>query len=132
MIPMLTEGVDLVTASPYHPLGAVRNVPQWRLSLSKAASAFYRLVSPQKIHTYTSCFRVYRRKAVLELDVLEPGFLGIAEIIGKLVLRGGTIAEYPTTLEARMLGRSKMKTLRTIAGHLGLMSRLAWMRLSRR
>ena len=132
MIPMLTEGVDLVTASPYHPLGAVRNVPQWRLSLSKAASAFYRLVSPQKIHTYTSCFRVYRRKAVLELDVLEPGFLGIAEIIGKLVLRGGTIAEYPTTLEARMLGRSKMKTLRTIAGHLGLMSRLAWMRLSQR
>lgn len=132
MIPMLTEGVDLVTASPYHPLGAVRNVPQWRLSLSKAASAFYRLLSRQKLHTYTSCFRVYRRKAVLELDVLEPGFLGIAEIIGKLDLRGGSIAEYPTTLQSRMLGRSKMKTLRTIGGHLGLMGRLAWLRLSQR
>jgi hypothetical protein len=130
MIPMLLEGVDLVTASPYHPKGSVRNVPRWRLSLSKAASSFYRLLSRQKLSTYTSCFRVYRRKAILELEIIEPGFLGIAEMIGKLDLRGGIIAEYPTTLEARMLGRSKMKTLRTIAGHLGLMARLAWLRLS--
>jgi polysaccharide deacetylase family protein (PEP-CTERM system associated) len=132
MIPMLADGVDLVTASPYHPLGAVRNVPRWRLFLSKVASAFYRLLSRQKLDTYTSCFRVYRREAILELDVLEPGFLGIAEMIGKLDLRGGTILEHPTTLESRMLGRSKMKTLRTIVGHLGLMSRLAWLRLSQR
>lgn len=130
MIPMLTDRVDLVTASPYHPQGSVRNVPQWRLSLSKAASALYRLLTRQKIDTYTSCFRVYRRKAILDLDIVEPGFLGIAEIIGKLDLRGGTIAEYPTTLEARMLGRSKMKTLRTILGHLGVMGRLAWLRIS--
>ena len=27
MIPLLADGVDLVTASPYHPLGLVRNVP---------------------------------------------------------------------------------------------------------
>ena len=132
MIPMLTDGVDLVTASPYHPQGSVRNVPQWRLSLSKSASALYRVLSRQKLSTYTSCFRVYRRAAVLDLDVLEPGFLGIAEIIGKLDLRGGTIVEYPTTLEARMLGRSKMKTLRTIVGHLGLMTRLGWLRLTQR
>jgi polysaccharide deacetylase family protein (PEP-CTERM system associated) len=130
MIPMLTQGVDLVTASPYHPLGTVRNVPRWRLSLSKAASALYRRLSRQKLDTYTSCFRVYRRKAVLGLDIVEPGFLGIAEMIGKLDLRGGTIAEYPTTLEVRMLGRSKMKTLGTIVGHLGVMARLAWLRLS--
>ena len=132
MIPLLTGGVDLVTASPYHPLGSVRNVPQWRLSLSKAASALYRRLTRQKIDTYTSCFRVYRRKAILDLGILQPGFLGIAEMIGKLDLRGGTIAEYPTTLESRMLGRSKMKTLRTILGHLGVMGRLAWLRVSRR
>jgi glycosyltransferase involved in cell wall biosynthesis len=132
MIPMLTKGVDLVTASPYHPHGSVKNVARWRLSLSKAASALYRLLTHQKIDTYTSCFRVYRRKVILDLELFEPGFLGIAEMIGKLDLRGGTVAEYPTTLEARMLGRSKMKTLRTIVGHLGLMGRLAWFRLTRR
>lgn len=129
MIPMLTDGVDLVTASPYHPRGSVRNVPQWRVLLSKAASALYRRLTRQKINTYTSCFRVYRRTAILDLDILEPGFLGTAEIIGKLDLRGSTIAEYPTTLEVRMLGRSKMKALRTILGHPGVMGRLAWLRI---
>jgi polysaccharide deacetylase family protein (PEP-CTERM system associated) len=129
MIPMLEDGVDLVTASPYHLQGSVRNVPRWRLSLSKTASALYRLISRQAVGTYTSCFRVYRRKTVLDLRIVEPGFLGIAEILGQLDLRGGTIAEYPTTLEARMLGYSKMKTFRTILGHLGLMARLAWLRI---
>ena len=130
MIPLLAEGVDVVTASPYHPAGTVRNVPSWRLLLSKTLSRLYRAVLRQKLFTYTSCFRVYRRKVVLELDVLEPGFLGIAEMISKLDLRGGTILEHPTMLESRMLGRSKMKTVRTIVGHLGLMGRLAWLRLS--
>ena len=132
MIPLLSEGVDLVTASPYHPRGSVRNVPRWRLSLSKSASALYRLLSRQKLGTYTSCFRVYRRQTLLELGVREPGFLGIVEIIGKLDLRGRNIAEYPTTLESRILGRSKMKTLRTIVGHLGLMALLAWLRATQR
>lgn len=131
MIPLLGEGVQLVTASPYHPAGSVRNVSRWRLSLSRTASAMYRLLTRQKISTYTSCFRVYRRSAILDLHVVEAGFLGIAEIVGKVDLRGGRIVEYPTTLEARMLGRSKMKILRTIAGHLSLMSRLAWLRVSR-
>jgi hypothetical protein len=132
MIPMLADGIDLVTASPYHAQGQVRNVPAWRLALSRSASTLYKLICRQRIGTYTSCFRVYRRSAVLELDIREPGYLGIAEIIGKLDLRGGGIAECPATLEARMLGQSKMKTLRTILGHLGLLARLGWLRLRQR
>jgi dolichol-phosphate mannosyltransferase len=126
---MLRDEVDLVTASPYHPQGSVRNVPRWRLSLSKSASALYRVLSRQKIGTYTSCFRVYRRETALDLHIVEPGFLGIAEIISKIDLRGGNIAEYPTMLEARILGYSKMRTFRTILGHVQLLSRLAWLRL---
>jgi hypothetical protein len=131
MIPRLTDGVDLVTASPYHPDGAVRNVPGWRLFLSKGSSFLYRRVLRQKLYTYTSCFRVYRRSAVLGLDVREKNFLGVAELLGKLDLRGSRIVEHPATLEVRMLGRSKMKTLRTILGHLKLLSRLALLRLWR-
>lgn len=122
MIPLLTEGVDLVTASPYHSLGGVRNVSAWRLSLSKSASAFYRLVLRQKLSTYTSCFRVYRRSVILRLPLREPGFLGITELLGRLDLSGGRILEYPTILEVRVLGRSKMKVVRTIFGHLGLLA----------
>jgi polysaccharide deacetylase family protein (PEP-CTERM system associated) len=131
MIPLLTDGVDLVTASPYHPEGAVRNVPGWRLFLSKGSSFLYRRVLRQKLYTYTSCFRVYRRSAVLGLDVREKNFLGVAELLGKLDLLGSRIVEHPATLEVRMLGRSKMKTLRTILGHLMLLSRLAMLRLWR-
>lgn len=124
MIPLLKPDVDLVTASPYHPEGGVRNVPGWRLKLSKSASWLYRRVLRQKLYTYTSCFRVYRKSAVANLELRRSNFLGIAELLGKLDLRGSKIVEFPATLEVRMLGRSKMKTLRTIIGHLRLMSRL--------
>ncbi len=130
MVPLLTRDVDLVTASPYHPQGEVRNVPAWRLGLSRSASFLYRRVLHNKIHTYTSCFRVYRREAVLEVQCRNDGFLGIAEVLGLIDLRGGNIVEVPATLQVRVLGRSKMKTLRTIVGHLGLLGRLVAMRRS--
>ena len=129
MIPLLKDGVDLVTASPYHPLGSVKNVQGWRLVLSKSASSLYRLVLRQKLHTYTSCFRVYRRSAVLGLDLRDPGYLGIVELVGKLDLSGRTVVEYPTRLEARLLGRSKMKIARNVTLHLGQLARFAVLRL---
>ncbi|MDT4966995.1 MAG: hypothetical protein QOJ64_1732 [Acidobacteriota bacterium] len=129
MIPLLTEDVAMVTASPYHPQGRVRNVPGWRLSLSRTASFLYRRVLRQKLHTYTSCFRAYRRSALVDLRLRETGFLGVAETLGRLDLGGAVIAEYPTTLEVRLFGRSKMKVIRTIGGHLRLLARLTALRL---
>lgn len=128
MIPLLTEGVDMVTASPYHPQGAVLNVPSWRLGLSRVSSFLYRQVLRQKLHTYTSCFRVYRRCALVDLNVCEGGFLGVAEMLGKLDLQGGKIIEHPATLEVRLFGQSKMKIARTIVGHLKLLTRLLVLR----
>jgi glycosyltransferase involved in cell wall biosynthesis len=132
MIPKLIPGVDLVTASPYHPLGQVRNVPSWRLGLSKTSSWLYSKVLRQKLFTYTSCFRVYRKSAVERLELNESGFLGIAEMVGRLDLNGARIVEHPATLEVRLFGHSKMKTLKTIVGHLGLLSKLLSIRLRNR
>jgi glycosyltransferase involved in cell wall biosynthesis len=129
MLPLLTGDVDLVTASPYHREGGVRNVPDWRLFLSKGASWLYRRALRSKLATYTSCFRVYRRSAVVDLPLEEKGFLGVAEMLGRLDLAGGKIVEYPAVLEVRLFGISKMKTARTIAGHLKLLSRLSRIRL---
>lgn len=128
LIPHLTPGVDLVTASPYHPAGGVKNVPGWRLWLSKGCAWMYRRVLRAKLHTYTSCFRVYRRSTVAVLPLRYNRYLGIAELVGRLAIEGGTIVEVPAVLEARMHGRSKMKTVRTILGHLGLMTRLIFVR----
>jgi glycosyltransferase involved in cell wall biosynthesis len=131
MIPLLVEGVDVVTASPYHPAGSVRNVPGWRLALSKTLSGLYRIVLRQKLFTYTSCFRVYRKSSAVALEVQRPGFLGVAELIARLDLAGRRVVEYPTTLEVRVLGHSNMKVARTVWGHLGLLLDVAWARLSR-
>jgi polysaccharide deacetylase family protein (PEP-CTERM system associated) len=129
MIPLLTEGVDLVTASPYHPAGRVGNVAAWRLFLSKGLSRLYRLVLHQKLFTYTSCFRVYRRNTAIGISVERGGFFGITEMLGRLDLDGRRIVEFPATLEVRMLGRSKMKILPTIAGHLSLLIQLVGLRI---
>ncbi len=130
MIPMLTDDVDLVTASPYHPQGGVLNVAGWRLFLSRSLSGIYRHVLHNNLYTYTSCFRVYRRSAAIKIPINERGFLGVAEFIGRLDLSGSRIVEYPTTLEVRILGRSKMKVLKTIAGQLGLLRKLIAIRMA--
>jgi polysaccharide deacetylase family protein (PEP-CTERM system associated) len=132
MLPLLHGEVDMVTASPYHEKGGVRNVPEWRLFLSKGASFLYRRALRSKLSTYTSCFRVYRRSSVVDLQLRETGFLGVAEILGKLDLKGGKIVEYPAVLEVRLFGFSKMKTARTIFGHLKLLAHLTKERFLRK
>lgn len=132
MIPRLTPGVDLVTASPYHPQGQVLNVPGWRLVLSRGASALYRGVLHHRLATYTSCFRVYRRSTVAQVTLEEGGFLGIAELVARLDHRPGAVVEHPATLEVRLFGQSKMRVARTVGGHLKFLARLAWRRWVRR
>ena len=65
------QDADIAVASPYHPQGIVEGVPHWRLVLSKSCSAFYRVVAPVRLHTYTSVFRAYRRDVVEA--VVVPG-----------------------------------------------------------
>jgi dolichol-phosphate mannosyltransferase len=125
----LKPGVDVVTASPYHKLGKVVDVPPWRLALSRGASMLYRMLLRQNIATYTSCFRVYRRGALLNLELSDGGFTGIAEILALIILNGGRVAEVPAVLSRRTHGRSKMRIVRTVGGHLRLLGRLSGIKL---
>jgi polysaccharide deacetylase family protein (PEP-CTERM system associated) len=129
MIPKLTDDVDLVTASPYHPEGRVANVPNWRLGLSKTSSWMYRCVFGRPMHTWTSCFRIYRKSALANIEVKHGNFLGIAEMLCELCLKGSKIVEHPATLDVRIFGQSKMKVLRTILGHLKLLQGFARRRM---
>jgi hypothetical protein len=122
----------MVTASPYHKNGKVLNVPEWRLFLSRTLSKMYGMVLRHQLATYTACFRVYRRSAVADVPLSRAGFIGVAELLGRLDLGGSGIVEYPTTLEVRILGRSKMKIVKTMAGHIRLLFELIGMRLFHR
>ena len=124
MLPLLVHA-DVVTASPYHPDGGVKNVPGWRLLLSRTLSAFYRRLLRSDVHTWTACFRLYRRAAVVDLPQLYPGFLGTAELLVRVLRRGGVVVEHPCMLEARLFGVSKLRVLRTIRDHLGLLWQVA-------
>ena len=125
MIPMLEDGVDMVTASPYHPAGSVENVPEWRLWISRRASTIYRATMLQKLHCCTSCFRVYRRSKVANLELDNEGFVGVAELAWRLDRQGSKIVEHPAVLRSRVAGKSKMKVLRATFKHLGFLSRIA-------
>ena len=129
MIPLLEHDTVLVTASPYHPEGRVIGVPAWRLVLSRGLTFLYRLVLPDCPTTVTSCFRVYRRSVLIDLQLRDGGFLGVAETLALLCLRGERVVEHPAVLESRLLGESKMKLLRTIGAHLRLLARLVQHRI---
>jgi len=126
MIPLLSDGVSVVTASPYHRDGRTEDVSAFRLLLSRGASILYRFVFHQKLATYTSCFRVYRRSALTAVHTEHRGFIGIAEVLARLDHAGYRIIEYPAVLRSRRHGASKLRLPRTIAGHLGLMTTLAF------
>jgi len=118
----------IVTASPYHPLGMVEGVPRWRLLLSRAASMGYGWLTSTPLHTYTSCFRVYRKNWIAGMAIKNEGFVGIAEMLWDVSRRGGKVIEAPAKLTSRRIGFSKMKTLPVIMTHLQLMTRIALIR----
>jgi glycosyltransferase involved in cell wall biosynthesis len=124
LIPRLAPGVDLVTASPYHVQGAVENVPLWRLRLSRLASRLYGAACRHKLSCYTSCFRVYRRSATAPIELDNEGFVGVAELLCKVLARGGQVVEHPAMLRVRTAGSSKMRVMRAGLGHLRLMTRI--------
>lgn len=128
MMAMMTEVVDVVVASPAHAQGVMQAVPAWRSLLSRGAAFLHRCVFRSKLTSYTSCFRLYRRRVLQDIAVYDPGFCGVTEILGRLDFAGCAIVEFPAVLETRLLGRSKIKVVRTMAGHLKLAVRLARLR----
>jgi polysaccharide deacetylase family protein (PEP-CTERM system associated) len=132
MIPRLRSGIDLVVASPYHLDGAARNVPLWRRVLARSLASCYRAVLRQPLSCYTSSLRVYRRSRLLALQIRRERFIGVTEMLARLDLAGAAIVEHPVTLDARLFGRTRLAVARGIAGHLGLLAELAWLRVRRR
>lgn len=118
LLATLKPGIDIVTASPYHPKGGVAGVPAYRLILSRGSSFLYRILVDWNIYTYTALFRAYRRRVIDEIAFESDGFLAGTELLVKGILKGYTVAEYPAVLYRRQYGVSKARLLRTILAHL--------------
>jgi dolichol-phosphate mannosyltransferase len=124
----LTPGVDIATASPYHPQGGVIGVPEYRLFFSKGSSMLYRILVDRNIYTYTCLFRAYRARVVREISFLSNDFLGGTELLVKAILQGFHAVDFPSVLHRRMYGVSKARIARTIYSHLKFMG---WVLLQR-
>ena len=124
LLDLLTAGVDVVTASPYHPQGQVIGVPAYRLFLSKGLSRIYQAILHVKIYTFTALFRAYRQPAAQVIHFESNGFLAMAEILIGALRAGYRVAEFPTALHVRRYGVSKIKVWNTIKEHLRLVFKL--------
>lgn len=129
LLSYMKEGVDIVTASPYHPNGEVVGVPGYRIFLSRGSSFLYRMLVDSKIHTYTSLFRAYRRNVIDQIAFAANDYLGATELMVKAMLKGHHVEEYPAALHRRVFGVSKAKLLRTIISHLQFQARVLFHRL---
>ena len=128
LLACLVPGVDLVTASPYHPQGSVVGVPANRLILSRGSSLIYRLLVEWHIYTYTCLFRVYRADVIQKVCFNANDFLAGTEILVKALLAGYHATEFPAVLYKRMYGVSKARIAQTIISHLRFQS---WVLLHR-
>lgn len=129
LLDRLVPGVDIVTASPYHPGGGIDNVPAYRVTISKGASFLYRRLVDGRIHTYTALFRACRREVIERVPTTADGFLMVTELLVESLLAGYKVVEYPTTLRVRQYGQSKAKVLRITRTHLRYMAGLLGRRL---
>jgi len=124
LLPHLDEDVGMVTGSPYHPDGAILNVPTWRVYISYSASWLYRNILKNRIYCYTSSFRAYRKSAIEEIELQNSGFVGTTEILWKLEQNGWQIKEVPSVLSVRQFGQSKIRIVSVTFDHLKMMARI--------
>lgn len=118
LLNLLQPGVDIVTASPYHPQGGVDGVPAYRLMFSKGASFLYRVLVDPRMHTYTAMYRAYRREVVERVPTTADGFLMVTELLVGALLAGYHAVEFPAVLRVRRYGQSKARVWRITRSHL--------------
>lgn len=129
LLAMLVPGVDIVTASPYHPQGRVENVAGYRVFLSRGSSLLYRVLVDWRIYCYTALFRIYRKEIVKNFSFESNGFLAGTELMVTAMLAGHKVAEFPAVLHSRAFGASKAKIMRTIRAHMRFQGEILLYRL---
>ncbi len=124
LLKQIEAGADFVTVSPYHPLGGVEGVPEWRLLLSKVLCFMYRLILGTKFHTYTAMVRVIKTDLVTPILSPRNDYSFVAAMFIKAIRQKYKIAEVPTILKVRKFGVSKINIIKTIKSHIVIIGHL--------
>ncbi|MBI4404331.1 MAG: glycosyltransferase family 2 protein [Deltaproteobacteria bacterium] len=120
-VEMFPQECDLITASPWHPLGQRKFFPKSRLILSLGLSCLYRWALrryQQPLYTYSACFRVAKAEVYKKIRWEEPAFMATSEILTRCIINGLKVKEIPFQVNPRWFGMSKMQKVRHIVLHL--------------
>jgi dolichol-phosphate mannosyltransferase len=123
------DNADMSVGSRYIKDGKIENWPWLRLSLSKGASIYTRLITAIPIKDPTAGFVCYKQKVLEAINLDEITFVGYAfQIEMKFAAwkLGFKIKEVPITFIDRQLGASKMNKGIVKEGIIGVL-KLKWM-----
>jgi len=126
MVNKVQQGADVVTASPWHPDGAAEHIPFHRALVSKSASLLYRIRLGRRargLKTLTCGFRAWKRPILLEALPRRTGYAATTEMLLNALRANARVVEFPSRLRARTEGKSKMRIMREVLGHLSLLLR---------
>ena len=105
------ESADVVIGSRYIPGGATANWSRSRRSLSRAGTAYARLLLGLPLTDATSGFRCYRRTVLEEIplnEIRSEGYAFQIEMAWRAWILGFAISEIPIVFVERREGASKM------------------------
>jgi dolichol-phosphate mannosyltransferase len=128
MLP-LTKTHDVVVGSRYIRDGGTINWRIRRILLSWLANRFAAWLLRVPARDMTSGYRLYRRRALEQIDfdeITSNGYSFLVELLYRLYRRGCTIAESPIVFYDRTMGESKLGSREIYVGAL----RLILLRLS--
>lgn len=107
------SGADLALGSRYVPGGGTRNWPLRRRILSRAGTAYARLLLDLPYRDLTGGFKCWRARCLQGIDlstVRSEGYVFQVETTLRAFRRGFHIRELPIIFTERSTGRSKMST----------------------
>lgn len=98
---LVKNNADLVLASAYAKGGTFKNVPFWRLFLSRLGNKILSYTFNGKISVLTCLVRAYRREFITKLDLHSNNKDIHLEILYKASMLGAKILEVPADLKWR-------------------------------
>ncbi len=96
---VIRDNVEIALASPYMKGGTVRNVPPYRLLLSRLGNWYLARMSNYRISTSTCVVRAYRREVFDTLVLTSDGMEFQLEVLMKASMMGFRVCEVPAHLE---------------------------------
>ncbi|MCS5734812.1 polyprenol monophosphomannose synthase [Herbiconiux daphne] len=113
LIALLDGGADMAIGTRWIPGGVIKNWPAYRKLISRAGTAYARILLQSKLHDLTSGYRGFRADSLRLIDfgtVNSQGYCFQIELAWLFERSGGRIGEFPITFVEREEGVSKMST----------------------